>query len=256
MRHFSGRIARYVRGLVGLRSSDTLLTSFPRSGSTWIRFFLCNLVSLREMDGRTVGFPLLDATMVELGVDDLRRPWPHTTIPRVVKTHRPRSVLFSRAGAAILVSRDPRDAVVSLYWYERGKTRPRFQGDLGEFLRHPRLGLPAWFRHYRSWAPHADLTLTYEELVADPSAQFARLLSFLGVGEEEAVVAEALERSHFRNVRAVERSEGHTREDKFGPEFRFARRGGSGSWQEHFSEKDERYYTDLHRHYGIGIYPP
>jgi len=250
------KLARYAQGIAGLHRDDVLLSSFPRSGSTWIRFFLCNLISLREMDGQAVGFPLLDATMVELGVNDLRLPWPHATLPRVVKTHRPYSRFFSRAGRSILVIRDPRDTIVSLFWYERGKTHPRFLGELSEFLRHPGFGLPAWIRHYRSWAHRADLTMTYEALVEDPGTEFRRLLDFLGVVEEDAAVEEALERSRLGSVRAVERSHGHTDQDRFTPSFQFARRGGSGNWRDHFSANDLRFYQTLHDRYELGVYAP
>ena len=250
------RLLRYAQGILGLNSGDTLLASFPRSGSTWIRFFLCNLLSLRELDGHLVDFPRLDGTMVELGVSDLRVRWPYEAIPRVVKTHRPYSFLYSRAGRSILVIRDPRDAAVSYYHYDQAKTRPRFQGDLGTFLRHRRFGLESWFRHYRSWVYHADHTIQYEDLVDDARGTFDSLLRALDVESDDATVTEAIERSRFRSVRSIEESRGVTRKGAFGTGFRFARRGGTGGWSEHFSNQDRLYYARLHGDYGIGIYPP
>ena len=41
----------YGAGILGLRAQDVILASFPKSGSTWVRFFLCNLVSLRYWEG-------------------------------------------------------------------------------------------------------------------------------------------------------------------------------------------------------------
>jgi len=255
-RSFGSKAIRYAQGLLGLRRDDILLASFPRSGSTWIRFFLCNLISLREMGGREVDFPLLDATMVELGVDDLRRPWSHETIPRVVKTHRPYASFLARPSHKILVIRDPRDTVVSRYWYERGQSRLRFQGELPAFLRHRVFGLAAWFRHYRSWVPRADLILPYESLVESPGDGLRTLLDFLEVDVEEAIIDQALERSRFRNVRKVESSKGHSHAGRFGKDFKFARRGGTGGWREHFSTQDLDYYSRLHERFRVEVYAP
>lgn len=247
---------RYSQGLIGLGGDDALLASYPRSGSTWVRFFLCNLISLREMEGRTVGFALLDATMPELGVDDLRRQWLYSTIPRVVKTHRPYSPMLSGAGGRILVIRDPRDAMVSLYWYEKGRRRPRFQGELSAFLHNRRFGLPAWFRHYDSWRSRAHIVLAYEDLRAAAHTEFGRLLDFLGVEEDSEVVNAAIERSRFRNVRQVEQTRGLADDKEFGSDFRFARKGKSGDWREHFSAEDQAYYAALHASSRIEIYRP
>src|SRR5436190_16347079 len=112
----ASQYALYGLGLLALRRDDVLLASFLRSGNTWARLFLCNLISLREWDGRPVTYGLLEATMPRLGHDNLFRPWPHPTMPRVVKTHRPYSRLFGRT-QAIGIVRDPRDVMVSSYHF-------------------------------------------------------------------------------------------------------------------------------------------
>ena len=80
-------------GVLALRKDDFLLAGFPRSGSTWTRHVLCNLISLNEWSGREVE-AVLNETMPALGASNLFRPWPHSTIPRVIKTHHRYSPLF------------------------------------------------------------------------------------------------------------------------------------------------------------------
>ncbi len=129
------KTVRYAQGIVGLQENDIILTSFPKSGNTWVRFFLCNLISICEWEGKTVDFTTLDQTMPELGIDNLLRPWKHDTVPRIVKTHKHFWSIFLNH-KIILIVRDPRDVMVSYYHFETTKERPRFKGTFSEFIRH------------------------------------------------------------------------------------------------------------------------
>jgi len=57
------QIVRYIRGFMGLRKSDIILAAYPKSGSTWLRFLLCDVGSLLEWNGREVDFETLNKTM-------------------------------------------------------------------------------------------------------------------------------------------------------------------------------------------------
>lgn len=254
------KIRLYGIGLLGLRRDDVILASFPRSGSTWLRFILCNLLLLTEGDeprgdGEVVDFPKLNATMPELGVSDLRKPWPFSLLPRIVKTHRPYLPL-GRAERSILVLRDPRDVMVSCYAYEMGMTEPRFRGSFREFLRHRRFGLEAWFRHTRSWLEPAGHLIAYEDLRADPLASVLGALDSLDVEVERHRVETALERSRIDRVRRIEASSGVGKEGRFKDDFRFAGAGVSGGWQDRFSPEDLELYAELHARYRIDRYAP
>lgn len=249
------RAIAYGRGILGLRAEDVLLASFPRSGSTWLRFVLANLVSLRELDGGEVDFPRLNSMMPELGASDLLARWPYSTLPRTIKTHRRYSVLLRVSRRRVLLVRDPRDVMVSSYLYEQGKTRPRFVGEFGAFLRLPALGLEAWFRHLRSWRARATLELRYEALRARELEEVTRLLDHMEVEAQPNLVAEALRRSNRGRVRHLEEASGTGHEGRFQEGFRFARRGSTGGWREWFSSADLDFYAYLRRRYGVETYP-
>ena len=244
----------YSLGLLGLREDDILLTSFPKSGNTWIRFFLCNLISLREWEGETVTFPKLDATMPELGVSNLLRTWPHDAIPRVVKTHKPRWSVF-RGNRSILLVRDPRDVMVSYYHFEKGKRDGRFVGPFSEFIRHSKFGVEAWCRHYASWQPEASVVVTYEDLKEDDIAEFTRMLRAVGIDVGDDLIREAALRSRFESMKEAEEKEGvRGSGEYFNDKGRFMRRGEKGQWDEYFSRDDLEYANNKLKEYEIDKY--
>ena len=240
--------ARYVSGITSVQRDDFYLVSYPRSGNTWIRLFLCNLISVSEWGGAPVDFDVLNATMPELGVSDLREEWRHPTIPRVVKTHRAYSALLGRA-PSIGVIRDPRDVMVSFFHFKRDRAGT-FSGTFHDFVRDPRFGLESWFRHYASWRDRWILTLTYEDMRSDTTTQMSRLLQALSANVDADLLTDAVERSSFGRVRTAEalpsegRSSGAT----------FTRSGESGQWLHYFDDRDVAYHDKLADRFGMQVY--
>ena len=242
---------RYVllgTGLLALRKDDFLLAGFPRSGTTWTRHVLCNLISLNEWNGADVE-SVLDATMPALGANDLFRSWPHATMPRVVKTHHRYSPLFRKI-PAINIIRDPRDVMVSRYHLIRDK-RDEMAEPFDRFIRDARHGLESWFKHFVSWRPHSILVLRYEDMLADPHREFGRLLDTLGVERRDEMLQEAIVRSSFRSLQLAEKR----RKPSVPQDGLFFRSGSSGAWRERFSEDDLAYYRELSTKYEMGEYP-
>lgn len=235
-------------GLLALRKDDFLLAGFPRSGTTWTRHVLCNLISLNEWNGREVE-SALNATMPALGASNLFRPWRHPTMPRVIKTHHRYSPVF-RNIPSISIIRDPRDVMVSRYHLIRDK-RDEFGAPFGRFIRDRRHGLENWFRHYTSWRPHSTLVLRYEEMLAGPHREFTRLLGTLGVTFDDDTLDQAIARSSFQSLQSAEkRRKPSVHEDGL-----FFRSGSSGQWHDYFDEGDRAYYVELATTYGVRAYP-
>jgi len=231
----------YSIGILGLRSNDIILTSFPKSGNTWIRFFLCNLISLEEWGGEPVTFPKLNATMPELGVNNLFKVWKCNAIPRVVKTHKPYWRIF-KGHRVILLVRDPRDVMVSYYHFEKEKRDKSFVGSFSEFIRHPTFGVEAWCEHFASWRSEASVIVTYEDLQHDDVTEFSRMLQAVDVDVDERLIREAATRSRFESMRKAEEKEGVRRSGEFfEEEGEFMRRGERGQWQEYFNSEDMQY---------------
>jgi len=221
------RAVRYAQGVIGLRNNDIILTSFPKSGNTWVRFFFCHLISLAEWEDKVVDFSTLDSTMPELGVSNLLHPWQHRTIPRIVKTHKGCWPIF-RDKKSVLVIRDPRDTMVSFYHFEMAKIVPRFRGSFAEFIRSDAFGLERWFKHYRSWIDRCTVLVKYEDLRSDDVGHFRKMLQSLGIEISDQLLGAAAERSRFGRVQKIEKQYGQTKTGHFKENYSFARSGKSG----------------------------
>lgn len=243
---------KYIQGILGMNKEDIILASYQKSGSTWVRFFLCNIISLSEWDGKVVDFRTLDSTMPEIGVSNLMKPWPYSSLPRFVKTHKRCWPLFWR-NRSVLVIRDPRDVMVSFYHYRTAHVKSPFTGTFSEFLTDTRYGLKQWFEYHKSWKRRCTVEIMYEKLRRDDTAEFSKMFDALGLWVPPHIFESAVHNSRFERVRELERRFGLSKPEQFRPGFLFTRQGKSGNWEEYFSTKDHTFYLRLCDQYNIDM---
>lgn len=130
------------RSLLQADKHDQLLAGFPKTGSTWIRYFLYSLLS-QKLDGAEQTIDAMNASMPEFANPSFFTPWKFRECARIVKTHQ-RCIPPFRLKKAALIIRDPRDIVVSYYHYARGLKASSFGGTLSDVLRHPQMGAEAF----------------------------------------------------------------------------------------------------------------
>lgn len=241
------RIVLSGSGVLAMRGSDFLLAAFPRSGSTWTRHVLCNLISLSEWDGRDVE-PVLNDTMPALGANNLFAPWTHPTIPRVIKTHLRYSPLF-KGVPSIGIIRDPRDVMVSRYHLLLDTRKEPIQ-PFSRFIRDPRQGLVDWFGHFVSWRSRWRSVFRYEDMLRDPEREFNRLLDALGARCPDGMLLGAIERSSFTSLQRAEMR----RKPTTPGQGLFFRSGTSGQWREYFDDEDLAFYQRLAADHRLSLY--
>jgi len=236
---------------------DTFLVSYPKSGNTWARFLIANLL---HPDRQVT---LTSADRLIPGVDGQSQEcFDRLPRPRIIKSHYPFDPRYKRV---IYVVRDPRDVVLSQYHYQRKrrvlpddypleKFVPRFlAGDVCPY--------GSWADNVCSWlATRADdpgfLRIRYEDLKHDTELYVRQMARFLGVDPDSGLIRQAIERSSVNRMRELEKNEAHlwdstkdTRKD-----ISFMRNATSGEWHSNLStpcvQELERKWGHIMRYLG------
>jgi hypothetical protein len=213
----------------GLRSTDVLFASYPKSGSTWLRFMFLDLLTGRdpEWDAVTKGFPHVGAHR------DLAPLLPNAG--RLLYTHDKATGPVRRC---VYLVRDGRDVALSEYrWLVRGGyTRP-FSDFLDDFLSGRSHLFGSWTDHVLYWldtdvAQRGDLHLVkFEDLRADTDRAVGGIVRFLGLDVSDDDIARAVRNQSLERMRAKEdrAPEAVLRRHRSGE--RFVGKGAVGGWK-------------------------
>ncbi|MGD0757333.1 MAG: sulfotransferase domain-containing protein [Candidatus Sulfotelmatobacter sp.] len=228
------------RGLT-VYPDDTFLVSFPRSGNTWTRFLVCNLINPDD----PVNFAQLESRIPEIYdvTDRNLRAFPR---PRIIKSHE---CFDPRYKKIVYIVRDPRDVLISYYEFQLKRRVISEELSLEEFVPRfmeseiePKTG--SWRDHVVSWTATRGgqknfLLLRYEDMLADTQKESAKIASFLGLDSSPERIARAVALSSADRMRKLEKEQSRqwketkkTRQDK-----PFVRKAASGGWKTILSEK-------------------
>ncbi|MFY9904256.1 MAG: sulfotransferase domain-containing protein [Terriglobales bacterium] len=214
---------------------DTFLVSYPKSGNTWVRFLLANLMYPNE----TIGFANINRLLPAPGVLSKRflRSLPR---PRVMKSHETFDVRFRKV---IYLVRDPRDVAVSEYHFDLKKRYIEADVTLEQFVKRFIAGetssYGSWWEHAASWiaARHGNpsfLLVRYEDLLEDSIGETKKIAEFLGIHADTERLQAAVERSSADRMRKLEKQQADQWTGTKGTrkEIPFVRAAKSGGWKE------------------------
>ena len=222
----------------GLESRDVFVASYPRSGSTWLRFQLFELLTRRES-----GFQDVNRYIPDVGDHGAAVP----LLPsggRLIKTHEAYRSDYKRA---VYVVRDIRDVALSEYAYQRAQGW--IDGGLDEFLpsfiRGTVNGYGSWQSHARSWidSPLSKnenlLVIRYGDLRKNTQAVLTRILDFLEVESDQKAIEAAIHNNNVQNMRKKEEREPQIgydpRTKSIAEDKRFVRGGLVGGWKQNLT---------------------
>jgi Sulfotransferase domain len=227
------------------------LASFPKSGNTWVRFLLANVIFEPGMGLKGFGRYVPDSH-IKSDLPYMGDPTsPFNTAPRqFVKTHFRYQPEFQNV---IYVSRDGRDAITSYYhWINARSKEPVALRDI--IAGNTVWGL--WSDHVLGWMRGRcnRMLVKYEDLFRDTPGQLRRMLDFAQIPADDDQITRAVQAASFESMREkeqelrAERQKDAPQPDQpAGEKIMFVRKGGSGDWRNLFSPADIELFWKHHR---------
>jgi hypothetical protein len=249
----ASRVARFLIGLrtFRVRDGDIFISSYPRSGTTWLQHITHALRSGGDSSFAHISdvVPWFERQLA-LG-RCTSRDFEALPGPRLFKSHLPRAWL-PRGARYIYIARDGRDVAVSYFHFYRSHLG--FAGSFNEFFEQflaGRLQYGSWFKHVAGWqasrSDDAQLTLGYERLQAALPAELRKIASFCGVTPSPREQAELEPYCSFSFMKAHEAKFDHAaREPNSGTAVPgwFLRSGRTGGFRELFEAEHERRFRE------------
>jgi hypothetical protein len=260
------------------------IASYPKSGNTWMRVFLANLllraeqpvdinevrkISLADTYGdlwrHFVSKPLEQLTDQDLAAV---RPRMHQALaeqnrmPVLLKTHNAQLavadvplITWSCSLGAIYILRDPLDVAVS-FAAHYGQTLDHAIETMGRdgctvrsSERHVTSYIHSWSGNVASWTAKSNpriLVLRYEDILARPEEIFPLVARVLNIKRSDAEIERAMRFSSFEEVSRQEREKGFVETSQIG-KTPFFRAGKAGEGRELLSAKQQQALVERHR---------
>jgi hypothetical protein len=248
---------------INYRSSDTLVSTYPKCGTTWIEqtVLLLNCTNLDFMDevhknayNKVTGFGKIwpDAMLLQDRVTNERQyqnmTWEEfdsAPAPRIVKIHYPVPILIGSKGQGVaslpegmkivIISRNPYDACVSGYYHFAKPTGAPFEAYATAFINGMLTygsyfdWIKGWYAEYKMF-PDRIIWMQYEEMKKDPFGETQRLARHLGIpkADDDEFISEVVELASFDAMTNSAKAKG-------GDVLGHLRKGVVGDWKNHFS---------------------
>ena len=206
---------------------DTYLVSYPRSGNTWIRYLIANIVS-PEKKWHLNNISEVVPDIYENDITKYKRP-------RIIKSHEPYQKEYPKV---IYLYRDGRD--LSISYYHLYQTAYDYTGSFTDFLNDMLSGnvyYGSWQEHIHSWMfrKHAIpfLAVQYENLCEKPVHVMQEISNFIGLNTDEKLISAAITNSTFEK----QKQDVISYSPHYSKGFRGGIKGGPGKWKEIFDDR-------------------
>lgn len=206
---------RRLLSLLGMQRDEVVVISYPKSGRTWLQLMLGeyitrhlgldvqNVIAIKEYTKRLQGVPRIKFA------HDERPQWKPASEQVLDKS-------VYRDQHIILLARDPRDILVSLFFEKtrrvpaRRSDRPEFKGTINDFVYHDVGGIDSIITFFNSWYENRDVPrsfriVRYEDLRNRTRETLTEVLGWLGIEEvNEQVLEEVLKLGDINKMRKSE----------------------------------------------------
>jgi hypothetical protein len=237
------KIVRYATGTdvagrgLAVYPDDTFIVSYPRSGNTWTRFLVANLVH----PDQPVTFANIESLIPDCEAMSSRYV-KRVPRPRIIKSHE---YFDPRYRKVIYIVRDPRDVALSYYDFSRKYRQIEDTYPLTSYVsdfvngRLSSADWGTWGENVASWVHTRNgqpgfLLLRYEDMQSDAVQELAKVARFLGIDPAPERLAAAVERSSADRMRGMEKAQSEqwvgTKNQR--TDIPFVRTATSGLWKD------------------------
>jgi len=213
---------------------DVFIVSYPKSGNTWTRFLIGNLIHPQSP---------ADFSNINLIIPDpeglSKRQLAGMPRPRYIKSHQ---YFDPRYPKVIYVVRDPRDVALSQYHFHRKRRLLQDGASLELFISRFVAGKTSpygsWGENVASWMATRGghpgfLLLRYEDMIENTIRELAKVAHFVAIQAPPERLAQAVARSSVHEMRRLEQKQAllwsstkETRQD-----VPFVRAAKPGGWE-------------------------
>jgi len=189
---------------------DTMIVSYPRSGNTWTRFLIANLLH-PEQEISFVNIERLIPDTSSISSRALKR----IPRPRLIKSHE---YFDHRYPRVIYIVRDPRDVAFSFYNFQRKSRQIDDNCPLERYVddfvsgRLNSASWGTWAENVASWVSTRSQSpkfflLRFEDMIENPARELRRVASFLALSQTDAVLERAIRNCSAQRMREMEKQQ-------------------------------------------------
>ena len=230
-----------------LHDDDIFLVSYPRSGNTWLRFIIANLIT--DFD-TPLTFDTYKKYVPSLEDFKINRKICKIPPPRILKSH---DVFDPRYKKVVYIVRDPRSVAVSFYFLLKRDRKINESVSFDNFFSEFIVGKPdkGLFSNFGSWGEHVGswvgsigdeknrfLIVKYEDLKANTFMKVREITGFLEIAASDEKIKKAIEFSSFEMMKKFsdQKIELH-KKLKVDTSIPFVRKASDDEWKDYFNSK-------------------
>ena len=218
-----------------------LISSFPRSGNTWLRLIITELLLIKENQNYKT-YDLLDMIskyVPDLHCDDMKSN--HNLQNRFLKSHNKFTDIDVNYDQCILLFRKPEDCILSYYYFKeaRGELSSFYLSNKDEFAK---TFTHKWVDFHNSYIDNSPsfFTISYEDLLTEPTITLINFFSNLNIPASVNEINKVIQKTEFSNFKGK-----WTLNDTQNPNHSFFRNGATGGGENEFSKECLHYIRKI-----------
>lgn len=198
----------------GLEKNEYFLISYPKSGNTWLRVILSNL--LKKNKNLRIGLhnvhqyvPDSHIKTQRTSIIEKKSEFNNLKI-KIVKSHD-RFKPFFKKKKVIYITRNLLDVTPSYFFYLKARktTQPKIDEVISGKANN---SFGSWFNHNKFWLKskkHNILIIRYERLKSDPEQEIKSICDFIGLESNSQEINNAIKNSDLNSMKDLEKEHGY-----------------------------------------------